>query len=352
MAEVENRADDEARGAALEPRHHGGSLGSRPPLLPDQPLRPDAIGARESVAEALRRITTEQFSVAIDALCDPGTEIGAAATVAIGSLERIGALLRLVRSSIGEEVCDDERRVLRESATFLAGVDAGADEIRSLDRVAVRYESVLRPGALSDLRDQLLHRHQLARLELVPTLRHDGGLELVIRRLRRARARFAAWPVDEPERGRRPVPDTFDAFAEGIERTYRKGRKRASADVEDRSGWCRLVRDLGYQLELLSGAWPAMMTATVGTAQSLAEVLDEHGRAGALRDAVRADPSLHVDETTAAIVDAICTHEREELGSVAAVLATRLYAERPADFAARLERYWTTRDGFPTEHRG
>lgn len=340
MADVEYRADGGT--VALEPRVQNGALGLRSRFLPDQPARSGVIGTAEPVAEALRRITTEQFSTAIDALCDPDTEIGAAAAIAIGSLGRIGGIVRLVRSSIGPEVCRDELRMLHDSAALLDGVDAGADAIRSLDRIVARYEPTLRPGALSDLRDQLLHRHQLARIELVPTLRHDGALEQVIRRLRRARARFAAWPVEEQERDRRPVPDTFDAFADGLERTYRKGRKRAAEDEPDRSAWHRHVRDLGHQVELLSGAWPGAMSATVATARDLAEVLDEHRRMGALGEAL-GDASLHVEDPTRAIVEAVCAHERAELTAIASVLAARLYAERPADFVARLGRYWTTR---------
>ncbi|MEZ5247196.1 MAG: hypothetical protein R2707_19070 [Acidimicrobiales bacterium] len=344
---------------AVEPTERGGVMGMpvqltrvkaampRRRYLPAVVAEPHVIGTDESVATALQRITTHQFSVAIDALSDPGIEIGAAVSTAASSLGRIAALLRLVRSSIGADTCAAEIAILRDATALLDRLVAGSIEIRSLDEIRSRYESALRPDALADLRDQLVERHQLARLEQLPALQPGGALEDVVHQLRRARARFAAWPVDQPMHGQRPVPDSFDAFAEGLERSYRKGRKCAGKERESPM-WQRHARDLAHQVELISAAWPDGMAGTVATSLDLADVLAEYAHIGALRSTLEPGPDdsrpVAVDEITAAVVESLCGHERGELMTVASVLATRLYAETPTAFVDRVARYWSTRD--------
>lgn len=314
--------------------------------LPAVEAEPHVVCTGESVAVALQRITTHEFTVAIDALTDPEIETGAGADLATTAVHRIAALLRLVRDAIGRDVCASELALLGDATDFLAGLVSGRAEIRSLDELRIRYDAALRPDAFSALRDELLDRHQLLRLEQLPTLQPGGELSHWCHQLHRARARFAAWPVEDEAHGLRPLADSFDSFADGLHRTYRKGRKRAAGTDVDLAKWRRDARDLAHQVELLSGAWPDVLSGTVATATDLAAVLAEHDRLRALRDAVRADdrrPLRGIDDVTAAVVTSLCEHEEAELRAVARVLADRLYAERPDDFVTRLGRYWATR---------
>jgi hypothetical protein len=342
---VEPTARGGLMGMPVQPTQMGTAMPRRR-YLPDVVAEPHVICTDESVAGALQRITTHQFTVAIDALADPGIELGAAVGTATSSLGRIAALLRLVRPSIGYDTCAAEIEILRDATAFLDRLIAGSVEVRSLDEIRARYDAALRPEALADLRDQLLERHQLARLEQLPAIQEGGALGHWIHQLRRARARFAAWPVDEPMHGQHPVPDSFDAFAEGLERSYRKGRKRARHDGGS-GKWQRHARDLAHQVELISAAWPDGMAGTVATAHDLADVLAEHERIGALRSTMASGPEhsprIAVDEITAAVVESLCVHERDELLAVASVLAKRLYAETPKAFVERLAQYWSTR---------
>ena len=60
-------------------------------------------GDNESLAEALHLLTTDVFTIAIDALSDPRADITIATSATLQRIARIMAVLRLVRSSIGEE---------------------------------------------------------------------------------------------------------------------------------------------------------------------------------------------------------------------------------------------------------
>ncbi len=318
-------------------------LMARRRYLPVLAAEPHVVGSEESVAGALQRITTHQFTLAIDALADPHAEVSAASTAATAALGRISALLRLVRPSIGKKTCDAELMVLDDVRRFLAGMTEGEAEVRALDALRARYDRALRPDALSDLRDQLLYRHQLLRIGQLPAVQPGGAREHWLQQLRRARARFSAWPIDEAIHGQEPVSDSFESFTKGLERSYRKGAKQAKATTPKTTKWLRHVGDLAYQVELLSSAWPDVMASTAATATDLADVLSEHDRMAALRLAVSTEPALLLDEATAAVVDSLCVHECTELLSIADTLATRLYAESPADFTVRLANYWSTR---------
>lgn len=315
--------------------------------LPVVEAEPHVICTGETVAFALQRITTHEFTVAIDALTDPDIETGAGADLAATALHRIASLLRLVRGTIGADVCASELDLLGDATDFLAGLVTGRAEIRSLDELRIRYDAALRPDAFSALREQLLDHHQLLRLEQLPILQPGGERSHWCHQLRRARARFAAWPVEGELDGTQPLADDFDSFADGLHRTYRKGRKRGDRTEPDLTKWRRDARDLAHQVELLSGAWPDVLSGTVATAADLAAVLSEHDRLRALRDAVNArgrrSPRIDVDDVTAAVVTSLCEHEEAELREIAGVLAARLYAEQPDDFVARLRRYWATR---------
>lgn len=322
---------------SIEPFTTVAATAPRRRFLPDVIGEPHVICSAETVPVALQRVTTTLFTTAIDALSDPAGDLGRAVAIADEALGRIVAVLQLVRNAIGGDTCAAELAILRDIRRALGALRAGEAEIRSLDALRARYDTALRPEALVDLREQLVHRRRVLGIEQLHAVQPDGSLQGWLQQLRRSRARFAAWPVDESVHGHDPVPDSFEAFAKGLERTYRKGRKRGRASEVDAAKWERSARSLSYQLELLSGAWPDVMAGAVATSADLADVLAEHERIGALRALVSAD------DANRAVVAAICDHDRRELMAIAGVLAARLYAEEPDDFVARIARYWTTR---------
>ena len=169
--------------------------------------------------------------------------------------------------------------------------------------------------------------------------------------MRRARARFAAWPaegdVDTLARGGGvPVPDSFDALVDGLERSYRRGQRRWEAAAKGKRvnvrRWARDVTDLGHQLELVAAAWPGMVSAWVAVCRNLGTALaDDLGHAALARTAERGTPPL--DDVEHALLTSLSAHARGELASIATALGTRIYAESPSDFAARIGSYWNTR---------
>jgi len=307
-----------------------------------------AIGSDETLAVALHRLTTEQFTVAIDALSDPEADIGIATAATLKAMARVGAVLRLVRTSIGDEAYRTELLILNDTSELLGGLLAGQPELRALDQLRARYQPVIQATAFTELRNQLLHRHQLERLK---ALSEGAALEHTLQRLRRARARFAAWPMDDHTDarmyGREPVADSFDALAGGLGRTYRRGRKHWRAagegDTDAFPKWRREVRHLGHQLHLVSSSWPEVIAATASTCARLEAVLAEESGVRQLQTAVDHDATLIINEVERSLLDAIASHSRSELEYVAETLGGRLFVEPPKQFLDRMHAYWRAR---------
>lgn len=326
------------------------ALDPRSRHVPSTIARGYVVGSAEPIAPALRRITLEQFAIAVDALSDPGADLELAAIVARESVQRIAAVLRLVRVSIGSDVYRHEHEILREIDELLADLLAGDGELRALDELRARYASALRPETFGRFRGELVRTYQLRRLRALVDVDADDALARTLRRLHRARARFAAWPTepgDDTPEDRTPIPDSFSALAPGLERTYRRGRRRwrasAAGERVDPRRWAHDVRDLGNQLELTAAAWPEVMTAARVTCRNLDAALADAMGHSALQESVEGGTPLPIDEVERSLLTSLVANARAELAEVTAALGARIYAESPSVFVGRIGSYWATR---------
>ena len=108
------------------------ALAPRDRYLPRVEASGYIVGADEPLAVALHRLTTEQFTVAIDALSDPQADIGIATSATLRAMSRIAAVLRLVRTSIGDEASRTELMILDETTELLGSLQK---ELRICDNL-------------------------------------------------------------------------------------------------------------------------------------------------------------------------------------------------------------------------
>ncbi len=305
------------------------------------------VGGDEPLATALHRLTTEQFTVAIDALSDPAADIGLATTATLRAIARVVAILRLVRSSVGDEAYRTEMAILRDTTELLETLLVGQPELRAIDGLRSRYQDVIQPTAFGELRTHLHQRHRLHRLQ---ALSQGEALQQTLHRLRRARARFAAWPVDDRTDalmyGREPVADSFASVADGLGRTYRRGRAQWRAvQGGEETALAKLATEvqlLGHQLAVLGSAWPEVLGAAAQTCARLEAALYEDAGMAAL-DATITDGAVPADPVETAMLRALVVGTRDELHRVICTIGTRVYVESPKSFLARLEAYWDVR---------
>jgi CHAD domain-containing protein len=279
------------------------------------------LGAGEALPDGIARIALGRIDHALDELrgkTDSSPE--EAVHEARKDMKKLRSLLRLARGELGESVFARENVFFRDAARELAGVRDEDVMLETLDKLD------LPAGEGWELR-KLVQAHRA----------HGGdGRETAVRgvvaMLREARGRVPEWPLER---------DSFDAIADGLERTYRRGRRdlraaRAEPSVEALHEWRKRVKDLWYHHTILRRLWPPVMTAVADEAHELSNLLGDDHDLAVLSDWARghADASPEFFEAV--------ERRRAALRADALALGARLYVEKPSAHVGRLGRLWTT----------
>jgi CHAD domain-containing protein len=278
------------------------------------------IKPKESLSEGIPRIARGRIDNAIDELRGK-TESTAEEAVheARKDLKKLRALLRLTRGELGESSFARENTCFRDAGRELAAArdsDVMLDTLKALDV----------PAELGwDLR-KAIQAHR--------TRNGDGGRRAAaagaVAMLREARGRVDDWPLER---------DSFAALSEGLERTYRRGRRdlkavRANPSVEGLHEWRKRVKELWYHHTLLRPLWPPVMQAVGDQAHELADRLGDDHDLVVLAEWI----SEHTD-ADAEFFEAV-DRRRAELQADAMTLGARLYADKPSAYVRRLRRLW------------
>jgi CHAD domain-containing protein len=278
------------------------------------------LDLQQPLPEEIRRVARGRIDHARDELrgrSDSSPE--EAVHEARKDMKKLRALLRLTRGELGEARFARENACFRDAARELAGArdaDVLLETVKSLD-IPASLESKLRK------------RIQAAG---APG-RGDGRATAargVVAMLKEAHSRVGEWPLER---------DSFAAVGEGLERTFRRGRRdfkraRRDATVEGLHEWRKRVKELWYHHTLLRELWPPVMAAFGDEAHELSDRLgDDHDLvllAGWVRENVGEEPKL---------VNAV-DRRRDELQREALALGERLYGEKPSAYVRRLRRLW------------
>ncbi len=323
--------------------------------LPAVP-REFALLEREPLAVGLRRLTVEQFDRLLVGLGD-GVDLDWFVHETRKATKRVRAVLRLVRSEIGERAYAAENAILRDAARLLAPMRDDRVLALSVEGLRGRYRSALNPAAFGELERRLTER-ALDRRERVV---RSGALDQVAMVLRSARVRYAAWPVPGDPTvglyGRKPVKDRFSSIADGLDATYRRGRHEMKAALahgvpEEVHAWRKRVKYLRHQTEALVPLFPDVLAGSVTALEHLGELLGSDHDLAVLIDEVERSPHLCPDPFERSLLIALARHRRRELLDASAVIGRRIYAEPPKQFVARLSEYWDVSHSADTPPRG
>jgi CHAD domain-containing protein len=240
--------------------------------------------AQEQLGHGLQRMALGQLDVAIEALSGGGAPNSPEHRVheARKSLKRLRALLRLLRDELGEQAYARESALLRDTGRGLARARDATVLLSTLNDLIERY-----PDELADRRGALRLRARLqqerdgaAALALADSATHGDTLS----DLRAMRVRVSTWRLADPS--------GIEAIEPGLERLYRKGRRRLrraqKAQGERRRTramheWRKRVKDLRYAAEMLD------RSDTEGDAKAAKPRLKGSGRKFAKRVGKRAD---------------------------------------------------------------
>ena len=250
------------------------------------------------------------------------------------SLKRARAAVRLVRPEVGKMARRDERR-MRDIARVVARARELTVEAETLRRLLERAGGQIDPRLV----DQLEEARRLASMQGTSG---DAAAQLAeaVAEADRARARLCRWPV---EHGRR-------AIADGLEETYRDARKALRTlrdhDAEGFHEWRKIIKRLGYQLQLLRKAAPDLWRTLGEPLELLGELLGEAHDFAALQARVAGGDGRFGRAGDRRRLLALLDEQTRLLQDRAWSRGAVLLALRPRDVGARIDHAWAAwRDG-------
>jgi CHAD domain-containing protein len=289
-----------------------------------------ALEREEALGQGLKRIAAGRTEKAVErlrAIESGDLEAGAAIHGARKDLKKLRTLLRLLRDELPKRAYREESRRYREAGRQLSPLRDAEVKLGTLQALAESEPGL--PAAAAESWRRILERDREAAGDSAP----DRAAEAeAIALIEAGRAGIDTWTVR----------DSWKAIGPGLERAYRRGRRRMRKAREKGSEeawheWRKSAKDLWYAHLLLADAWPEVLEATAAEAHRLSEVLGDHHDLALLR------ADLHgrrLGEEESRALEAAIDGRESELAVTALDLGTRLYAERPQDFSRRLRRYW------------
>lgn len=274
----------------------------------------------EPLPEEIARIARGRIDNALDEL---GGRSDSTAEEAVHEtrkdLKKLRALLRMTRGDLGEAAFRRENACFRDAGRELAAVrdsDVMLDTLKTLKLPAGMGPKLRRKLQAERAKDSGDGRTTAA-----------AGVVAI---LSEARGRVDGWPLES---------DSFGALGDGLERTYRHGRRafraaRATASVEALHEWRKRVKDLWYHHTMLRELWPPVMQAVGNEAHELADRLGDDHDLAMFADWVREHTEVEPE-----FFEAV-ERRRSELQAEAMALGARLYADKPSAYARRLRRLW------------
>lgn len=282
----------------------------------------------ERLVPSVSRALVVQMDRAVGALEESGTPPGLVIHTTRKAIKRSRALLRLLRDLLGPDAFRKDNVALRDVGRQLAELRDAAVVVDTLDLHRTDLETAVGAESLIGIRFCVV-----AALESqgdATALRSEAAGALGA-----ARARFKRLTVDSAD-------GEFVAFAAGLRRVYRNGRKAmrgaaVSGRVREFHEWRKRVKYLRYQLEHLGLVEPEIIAGAIAQLRHVDELLgnahDLWLLAGSIEDCCP-DPGQR-----AAVVD-LAETKRHHLEGTALQAGQPFYTDKPGAFVNQLGSYW------------
>lgn len=288
-------------------------------------LRPDRKASKEVV-----RVTRKRLGKARSALTGPIGERAKGIHQSRKRFKELRALLRLIRKPLGKAF-DVENKRLRDAARLLSSSRDATALVESWDALATSDNKLFQQKAMRDIRQRLVKR----RPEEVKQS-EDQAIIDVLAAVEEMERDVASWRFSSSD---------FELFAQGLEKTYRDGRKALAVAAKEPSAhnlheWRKRVKDHWYHSRLLLLGWPEQLKVRCAFLKELSDLLGDDHDLSMLCLLLDNEPDLFGDGATIAQLDQTMQQRREALQGRALRLGRRLYAESPKALRKRWQRYW------------
>jgi CHAD domain-containing protein len=300
------------------------------------PSRAYRLQRDEGVGEGIRRIAAGRAESAIDHLRGKhDEELATSIHEARKDLKKLRSVLRLARGPLGDEVYRRENIRFRNAGRMLSGPRDAQVKLDTLAALEQRFGDSFPDRELTPLATAL-ERERQELTDRSAGANGGGSVATAARQIEEGRDAISDWELDGEE---------FDLIADGLKRSYRRGRNRfadtqALASPETAHEWRKRVKDLWYHLRLVRDARPSKLGEATDEAHDLSDLLGDHHDLTVLREDAMQRAGLFDGDV---LIDFVTLVERRqrELVDRAGSLAETVYAEKPKKFVNRIEAYWT-----------
>lgn len=288
-------------------------------------FRPDRDASREFNRVALRRL--KKARRALDA---PAGERAKGVHQARKRFKETRALLRLVREPLGKHFARDNKRLGDAGRALAASRDAAA-LVESWDALSAANVDRFFNPPMQEVRRRLVDR--------IPGEGNQGEDQAVADVL----GLIAALERDIGSLKLRH--SGFSLFADGLERSYRDGRRTLRTAISEPSAhnlheWRKRVKDHWYHTRLLLMIWPELLGQRCALLKELSELLGDEHDLFMLCALIDGEPELFGDDATRDQIVIAAAQRREALQSAAFRLGRRLYVDSPAALGKSWGRLW------------
>ncbi len=285
---------------------------------------------KESVRKAIRRIGSERIEDALDCLKD--CHRADAVHCARKDIKKVRAVLQLVRASLRKKEFARLKKLLREPARRLGSPRDAYVQAKTLTKLKHEFKGQLAPGALRHIRLETRKRldKELKRFT------KEKAVKVIARGLRRSTRQLGDIKVRDEE---------WKAIGPGFKAAYARGMAAYQKVLKDSSpenfhGWRKRVKELWYQVTLLSQVWPEQIEAMAGELEMLGEHLGDDHDLSMLQSAANEKCAQENHSHELETLNGLIQERQRELRAAAFAIGERFYVEKPADFCRRLAGYW------------
>jgi CHAD domain-containing protein len=240
------------------------------------------------------------------------------------------ATLRLLRPLLSEASYRTGNRMLRDAARALSATRDSTVLVKTLDELVQHAPGKRTRERLNAFEAQLQRAARRSRAQV-----DRSGLRQSAVQLRTALQRVDSWPEAVPE---------WKAVRRSLRDTYRKGRRCALCNARRRDGatlheWRKRAKYLRSQLQVIAPVQHASLKSMADELHDLTDQLGEEHDLAVLSELAQQDGRHRVDGKTNQKLQRLIDKRRRKLRKRALRVGLPLYAEKPAHFEARLQRY-------------
>lgn len=292
------------------------------------------LSKNESIAENIRRMWSQELSVAIETLENSGNEPDKAIHDVRKSIKKIRAVLRLVKHDMGKEMFGKENIRYRNIGHLLSHVRDATVMIKTLYKLRETNRRVIPRVAYTNAQKKLSARQ----VEISKHFFEDNqSIAAVLTALREAQQQQPQVSVSK---------ESFSVFAVNIHQIYKRGKKAYAhaskqPSIDSFHELRKEVKVLWYHTRILKPAWPSIMESYATELGVLSELLGNDHDMGVLYEEIKSGRLSFGRKATASTILKLIESYRENLQQQLYPMARRVFAERAKDYTSRLKVYWT-----------